>query len=96
MFEDMLRCYKEEKRTLDAALENARQTDMSKTSLITPQNVMETVAELYQLKHTGAKIKEMFDKQNRARRQESQKQSEVKVETKQRSGIFKRIYNMFM
>ncbi|KAF2904240.1 hypothetical protein ILUMI_01936 [Ignelater luminosus] len=96
MFEDMLRCYKEEKRTLDAALENARQTDMSKTSLITPQNVMETVSELYKLKYTGAKIKEMFDKQSRARRNEAQRQSEVKVETKRRSGIFNRIYNMFL
>lgn len=95
MFEDMLRRYKEEKRTLDIALERARQIDMSKTSLITPQDVMTTVSELYHLKYTGSKIQEMFEKQKQARRNETERQREVKVETKRRSGILNQLRNAF-
>ncbi|KAF2903724.1 hypothetical protein ILUMI_02432 [Ignelater luminosus] len=75
--QNMLRQYVEEKRALDTALELAKQGNITTTSYITAKDVKDAVDFLYKLPHCGPKIKELFDKQNRAKGNEHYTEREV-------------------
>ncbi|KAF2898089.1 hypothetical protein ILUMI_08089 [Ignelater luminosus] len=69
-FEQMLLNYHEEKAILDKAFEMAKDGSVEKVRTVTAADVFESVTKLYSLKYTGAKIKELYDKQESARSHE--------------------------
>lgn len=69
-YEQMLLNYHQEKAILDKAFEMAKDGDFEKVRSVTVEDVFKSVTKLYSLKHTGAKIKELYDKQESARSHE--------------------------
>ncbi|CAH1154069.1 unnamed protein product [Phaedon cochleariae] len=68
----LLREYDEMKKSFDEALEQNKTSDCT-DSVMTPEVVSDSIQRLYKLKHSGQKIKELYECQEKSRAKEYQK-----------------------